>query len=155
MHRLVPLPFWRTKDLVDLDRVEREALQIGQRRIAGAEIVERQARAEIAQARQHLRGIFGIFHHEALGHFELQRARQHARARQHRLHVLQEVVAEQLAARHVDAGENRRIDLERVLPGGELARRPLQQRRRRDRRSGPVSSAIGMKSAGPSRPRRG
>ena len=35
--------------LVDLDLVEREAAQIAQRRIAGAEIVHRDADAEVAQ----------------------------------------------------------------------------------------------------------
>ena len=34
-------------------------------------------------------------------------------------------MAEQLARRNVDAGEDRRRDLERLLPGGELARRRL------------------------------
>ena len=43
--------------LVDLDGVEREALQIGERRMAGAEIVERQTGAELLDARQHLRGM--------------------------------------------------------------------------------------------------
>ena len=42
--------------LVDLDLVERERLQIGQRRIAGAEIVHRDAHAERLQAPQDRRG---------------------------------------------------------------------------------------------------
>ena len=50
-----------------------------------------------------------------------------AGAREHGLHVVQEVVAQELAARHVDAGEDRRLDLERALPGRELARRALER----------------------------
>ena len=64
--------------LVDLDRVEREALQVGEGGIARAEIVERQAGAEIAQAREHLGRVFRILHHEALGHLDLERAGQDA-----------------------------------------------------------------------------
>ena len=56
--------------LVDLDRIEREPLQIRQGRITGAEIIEREAGAELANAREHLRGIFRIFHHQAFGQFE-------------------------------------------------------------------------------------
>ena len=108
--------------LVDLDRVEREALQVGQRRIAGAEIVERQAGAELAHPRQHLRRVFRVLHHQALGHLELQRAALDVGAHQHRLHVVDQVVAQQLPARHVDAGEERRRAAERLLPVGELAR---------------------------------
>src|SRR5438270_13758438 len=46
---------------VDLELVEREALQIAQRRIAGAEIVERNAHAERAQGmEQPQRGVAAI-----------------------------------------------------------------------------------------------
>ena len=44
-----------------------KSLQIGQGRIAGAEIAEREAGAKLANAGQHLRGIFGIFHYRAFG----------------------------------------------------------------------------------------
>src|SRR5262249_55882429 len=60
--------------LVDLDGVEREALQIGERGMAGAEIIERQPGAELADARQHLRGVLGVLHHERFRQFQLQRA---------------------------------------------------------------------------------
>ena len=64
--------------LVHLDRVEREALQIGEGGIARAEIVERQTGAEIAQAREHLGRVFRILHHQALGHLDLEGAGQDA-----------------------------------------------------------------------------
>ena len=50
--------------LIDLDRVEWESLQISKRGIAGAEIVEREPGAEFANPLQHLRGVFGILHHD-------------------------------------------------------------------------------------------
>ena len=34
---------------VDLDRVHRQLLQVGKRRVAGAEIIDRQAQAHIAE----------------------------------------------------------------------------------------------------------
>src|SRR5580704_2231864 len=40
---------------------------------------------------------------------------------------MQEIVAEQLARGDIDAGENRRIDVERVLPGGKFVRGALQR----------------------------
>src|SRR6202011_5020968 len=45
---------------------------------------------------------------------------------QHRPDVMQEIVAEQLPRGDIDAGENRRIDIERVLPGGKFARGAFQ-----------------------------
>ncbi len=51
----------------------------------------------------------------------------HAGAGQHRLDVVQEVVAQELPARHVDAREDRRLDLERALPGRELAPGALER----------------------------
>ena len=63
-------PILAHERLIDLDRIERKSLQIGQGRIAGAEIVEREAGAKLADAGQHLRRIFGIFHHQAFGQFE-------------------------------------------------------------------------------------
>jgi len=48
------------KGLVDLDGVEREPLQIGQRRMAGAEIIQRQSGTEFADAGEHLRACSGF-----------------------------------------------------------------------------------------------
>ena len=42
------------------------------------------------------------------------------------LHVGEQVVAQHLARRYIDGDENRRIDVERLLPGREFARRALQ-----------------------------
>ena len=98
---------------VDLDRVEGEALQVGERGVAGAEIVERQAGAELADARQHLRRIFRVLHHQRLGDLQLQRLRRNAGARQHRLHVVDQIVAQELAAGDIDGDEGQRPLVER------------------------------------------
>ena len=55
---------------VDLDLAEREFLQIAQARIAGAEIVERNAHPERAQRFEPLQGLLRVFDENAFGHFE-------------------------------------------------------------------------------------
>ena len=61
--------------LVDLDLVERRLLQIAERRIAGAEIVEREADAERLQLGEHVVGRFAFDQEHALGDLELELAR--------------------------------------------------------------------------------
>ena len=108
--------------LIDLDGVEREALQIGQGRMSGAEIVERQAGAELANPLQHLRRVLRILHHQRFRQFQLQRAARDRRARQHGADVVDQVVPQQLPRRDVDAGEDRMLRAHGALPHGELAR---------------------------------
>ena len=64
---------------VDLDLVERERLQIGQRRIAAAEIVHRDAHAERLQPAQQREAALEILDQHAFGDFQLQPARGRAR----------------------------------------------------------------------------
>ncbi len=71
MEPAVALGFLTGDGAVDLDSVEGEALQIGQRGIAGAEIIERQSRAEILDPSQNLRREFRIFHHQAFAELQL------------------------------------------------------------------------------------
>ena len=69
--------------LVDLDGVEGEPLQVGERGIAGAEIVERELGAGPLEQFEHVRRGLGILHHEGLGDLEAQRsARRHGAAEQ-------------------------------------------------------------------------
>ena len=58
--------------LIDLDTVEREAPQIAQRRIAGAEIVHGNAGAERAQLMQRRQRGVGVLQHHRLGDLQLQ-----------------------------------------------------------------------------------
>ena len=88
----------------------------------GAKIVERQPDAELLDAREHLRGVLGIFHHQRFGDFQLEGAARQRRARQHAAQVLDQVVAQQLPRRHVDAGEDRLARAAGGLPDCELAR---------------------------------
>src|SRR5262245_12834100 len=73
-HRPLALAGGTHERLVDLDSVEREALKIRERRMAGAEIVERKTSAELADAMEHLRGVFRVLHHQRFRELELERA---------------------------------------------------------------------------------
>ncbi len=54
---------------VDLDEVDREALQAAQARVAGAEIVDRQLNAQCLEPAQRLRCLLRIVHQLALRQF--------------------------------------------------------------------------------------
>src|SRR5215204_5367541 len=95
--------------------------------MSGAEIVERQPGAELAHAGEHLRGIFRVLHHDRLGELELEASARQRRARQYRAQVLDQVAAQELARRYVDAGENRLAAPHGALPGGELLGGALQR----------------------------
>ena len=125
-HRPRALVVGAHERLIDLDGVERKALKVGERRMAGAEIVERQPGAELADARQHLRGVLGVLHHQRLGQLELERAAGEPGARQHGAQIVDQIVAQQLARRHVDAGEHRLAQRGRCAASRELARGALQ-----------------------------
>ena len=62
----------RDKGLVDLQLVDRQTLEVGQRRIAGAEVVDRHADAHRTQAPQHVHGARGVGHQAAFGDLDHQ-----------------------------------------------------------------------------------
>ena len=57
------------------ERVDRQLVQVAQRRVAGAEVVEIDFHAEVAQLAQQLRGDGRAVHQRRLGDFEAQVAR--------------------------------------------------------------------------------
>src|SRR6266849_997740 len=126
-HRPLALAGGAHEGLIDLERVEREALQVGERGMSGAEIVERQAGAELADAGQHLRGMFGVLHHQGFGELELERAARRPMAGEHRAKIVDQIVAEQLPRGYVDAGEHRVAASCRALPLRELPRGVIER----------------------------
>ena len=58
--------------LVDLERVDRHAFQLAQVGMSGAEIVDVDMQAALAQGIEHVEGTRRILHRRALGHFQLQ-----------------------------------------------------------------------------------
>ena len=72
---------------VDLDLVERQPLEVGERGVAGAEVVEREPDAERAQPVEHLVGAPGVGHDRVLGQLARQPLAGHAPVREPLGHV--------------------------------------------------------------------
>ena len=58
---------------VHLEDVDREALEVAERRVTGAEVVDGEAHAERFQPQQVLEGAVAVLHEHALGDLESQR----------------------------------------------------------------------------------
>src|SRR5207249_3723388 len=78
---------------VYLDLVDRKAPEIAERGIAGAEIVERDANAELAQLAERPQHAIALVHHHRLGDFELQPVGRHAGKGKRRDHAAGETAA--------------------------------------------------------------
>ena len=63
---------------VDLDLVEVELLEMAERDVAGAEVVERGGDADRAQPGEHLERALGVGHHDVLGDLQPQAGRREA-----------------------------------------------------------------------------
>src|SRR5438552_4393497 len=87
--------------VVDLERVDRETLQVREARIARAEIVHRDLHARVLQAAQRARGPLGIAHQQRLGELELHERRIDARLAQDMPHDGLEILLLELARREV------------------------------------------------------
>src|SRR6266545_6776696 len=70
------------KAAVDLHDVDREPLQIGERRVAGTEVVERELHASLLQDSKLLLGALAARDEHALGQLERQQATRQVRALQ-------------------------------------------------------------------------
>ena len=57
---------------VDLQRVQREALQIVQRAVTGAEVIDRERKPEFLQRQQRAPPRFGVLHEHPFGELELE-----------------------------------------------------------------------------------
>ena len=140
---------------VDLDRVERQVLQVGQRRVAGAEVVEHEPDAHVAQPAERPDPDLGLVHHDALGDLELERRRVEPGLGQDRVDLVDEVRLAELAGRQVD-----RHHQARAARAGRRAtrvawRQAVSSTHRPSGTIRPVSSASGMNDSGGTRPRTG
>src|SRR5579862_2165482 len=70
--------------LIDLQSADRELLQRRQRRVAGAEVVDRQVQAHVVQLLQHLHRAAWLGHQGGLGDLQLEVAGRHLVALEHR-----------------------------------------------------------------------
>ncbi len=87
---------------VHLDLVEREAAQIAQRRVAGAEIVHRDADAELLQPVQGRQRLLAVVHEDPLGDLELEPVRRQAGFGEYRCDRFEQVGRRELHRREVD-----------------------------------------------------
>ena len=93
---------------VDLELVEREAAQIQQARIAGAEVVERKLHAERLEPQHRGFGAFDVAEQRRLGELELEPLRIEAGFRQNPLDHADEIEPAELQRRDVDRNRDPR-----------------------------------------------
>jgi len=100
---------------IHLQDVDREAAEVAERGVAGAEVVHRQPHTQrlhlFEAADRHL----GVAHHQALGDLDDQRPRIDAAVRDRPADVADDVALVELARRQVDAHRQRRIVGEHAL----------------------------------------
>eukprot|EP01136_Pigoraptor_vietnamica_P033089 Opistho-1_new@95611 len=92
---------------VDLELLDRKALQVAEARIAGAEIVDRELHAEPVERTQALQGLVGVADQDRLGQLELEPGRRQFGLGQHRRHAVDEVGLLELQRRHVHRHHHR------------------------------------------------
>ena len=107
--------------LGDLHDVHREAVEVAERRVARAEVVDRELHAQLLEVGQGRRGGFGVLEQDGLRDFEDQAAGRQARCLERRAHLLDHARVLELAPAQVHAHRQRRLDGVRELP---LARLP-------------------------------
>ena len=134
---------------VDLDLVERKALQIAQRGIAGAEIVERDPYPDGAKLMQDGKRRVVVADQDRLGDLELEPARRQAGGRERCDDLQRQRAALELDRRDVD----RKPDVVRASSRPRCRR--VISTHSPSWLISPVSSAIGMNSAGETMPRSG
>ena len=110
--------------LVDLEHVDRELLEVGDRGVAGAEVVDGQAHAEGADRVELAQDLGIAAEHAALAELQLQQRGVDPALLQGLAHDLGEVAAHELAERDVDRDPAQRKAL--VEPGAGLGRRRAQ-----------------------------
>ena len=111
---------------VDLQLVDRQALQVRHRGIAGAEIVDRQVDARVLQAPHQFHVGVDIVHQDAFRDFQLQQAMRQLRLVQDGADIVHQSRVARLAGRQVDGHVFERIEQAGLAPAGCLAAGALQ-----------------------------
>ena len=104
---------------VDLERVDRKSVQVAQRRVPRAEVIEVDLHAELAQAVQHVRHVARVAHQGGFGDLESQGLRPDPGVLDRLLDEPHEAVLQELPGGHVDGDV--------VEPGGRMAALPLHE----------------------------
>ena len=91
---------------VDLDGVQRQVAQQPERGPPGAEVVQRDLAAELAQRREPSRRLGGVAQRDPLGDLEAEQPRVPAAGREHPAQVLDQLVVDQLGGRDVQRDDD-------------------------------------------------
>jgi hypothetical protein len=130
--------------LVDLQLVQRHLLQVGQVRVAGAEVVDREADPERGQLAHAADGLADVLDQQAFGDFEDQLLRRRAGLLQHGAHLGHEIRLAEL--------QRTDVDRQRQRMAGGVQRQPCRQASRSTQRpSGtirPLDFGHGMNTSG-------
>ncbi len=94
------------KGLVDLDIVHGELLEVAERGIAGAEVVDRDRNAQFLEAPEDADGIFLVLHERAFGDLKREEARVDARFPDSAFHGLDQVFVQKLQGREIHRNGN-------------------------------------------------
>src|SRR3569832_1873347 len=97
---------------VDLELIDRQAFEVAQRGIAGAEVVDRDGDAQLLEAIEHAQRPAGLLHDQAFGDLELEVAGVQTGSRQYPPHGGDDVAALALHARQIDRDA---LELDAVL----------------------------------------
>src|SRR5262249_33964838 len=87
--------------LRDLQQLNRELREAAQRRVARAEVVDRERNTEVAQAMHRLQAVVLVAHDAALGDLDRELPRIEPRAREREREILEEPLVRELAGRKV------------------------------------------------------
>jgi hypothetical protein len=131
--------------------VDREAAQVAERRVAGAEVVDGQHHPEPLELPQPQAHRLDVADQDALGDLEGELARRQPRGLQRVDHLGDQALLLELAAGQVDVDRQRRRVRELVLPAAGLEA-GLEQHHSTIGPIRPCSSARGMNAGGGSRP---
>ena len=96
-----PLRKLPDEDLVDFDLVELEPPQVAQRRVAGAEVVERDPHADFVQLAERLRHLLALLQQNRLGDLDLEPLRQDLRGAERADDGVAHVAGAELGGREV------------------------------------------------------
>ena len=110
---------------VDLHLVDREALEVREARVAGAEVVDRDRDAELLQAPERAERDVGVLHGERLGDLELEQPRRQPGFLERLRHHLGELRIVELPRREVDRDLQAALGADEGRPAAGFAQHPF------------------------------
>ena len=130
---------------VDFQRIDRESAQVDQRRIAGPEIIDRDAHPELAEPHENACDRLGIAHQARFGDLDFQPVGGEPRGGKRRFEYFGEVRLLELHRRDVDRDAHRRAGVLRPAGGvaAGLLQRPAAKRRHQLAFLGDLNEGIG------------